>query len=298
MPLSVTTLAVACLVLLAAGYLAFFLLERSPKMAPVIKDVWPVLHVETLIVGTVALCFWLGGWVLAMALTLHALRVGFEAASVTARRGLALPPLAVGAALAGLGWLASLLPAPGLRLAGLGALGITLINRLALRRRADSPLAAALDLVALPGIPLVVFTGIGLQGGYGAWLLAAFILVETFDSYALLGGKLFGRTRAFPVLSPNKTVEGLVIGAAMLMLTAGLLGAWAGAPLWSGAAVALVAGGFTLAGDLTASRLKRLSGVKDFPQLLPHQGGLFDTTDAWIATGAGLVCLAVIFNLG
>ena len=121
---------------------------------------------------------------------------------------------------------------------------------------------------------------------------------ETFDSYALLGGKLFGKHKAFPNLSPNKTVEGLGIGAIMLMATAAGLGVLlAGLPVLASAAIALFAGVLTLAGDLLASRLKRLSGVKDYPQILPHQGGLLDITDAWVVTGAGLVCLATGLGL-
>ena len=92
-------------------------------------------------------------------------------------------------------------------------------------RARNSTERVALDLLVFPTVPLVVFTAAGLHGGFEVWLLVAFILVETFDSYALLGGKFFGRHKAFPVLSPRKTVEGLVIGAIVLMLTAGLVGA-------------------------------------------------------------------------
>ena len=82
------------------------------------------------------------------------------------------------------------------------------------------------------------------------------------------------------------------------MLTAALLGALLGGiPVWTSAAIALLTGALTVAGDLAASRLKRASGVKDFPVVLPHQGGLFDTTDAWIATGAGLITLAAFTGL-
>ncbi len=279
-------LALTCAVLLGAGYVLFLALGRMPRLAPAIREAWPILHTETLIVGTVAGAFWLGGWVLTLALLLLAGRTAYEAASVAARRGLPVPPVAAGLALPLLCSVSAFLPMAILitvTLAGLAA-------GLALRAAGTVRGAPWLDFVLFPVLPLFLFTAAGVQGLVSVWLLAAFILVETFDSYALLGGKLFGRRRAFPSLSPNKTVEGLAAGAVMLMLTAALVGAaLAGLPVLSSAAVALFVGALAVAGDLAASRLKRLSGVKDYPRVLPHQGGLLDIADAWIAAGAGLV---------
>ena len=97
------------------------------------------------------------------------------------------------------------------------------------------------------------------------------------------------------MLSPNKTVEGPACGTVMLMLTAALAGALlAGLPLATSALVALFCGVLAVAGDLAASRLKRAAGVKDYPAVLPLQGGLLDIADAWIATGAGLVALLAL----
>lgn len=299
MGLTVTALALTCFVLLAAGYGLFLALERNERLAPVVRDAWPILHTETLIVGAAAGAFWIDGWLLIIALLALAWRTGYEAATVAARRAALPAPVFLGAAMAFLGLLASLLPMVALVITALLALVACGALSRSGRFPADSAQAVGVELVLFPGVPLIVFTAAGLNGGYGVWLLAAFILVETFDSYALLGGKLFGKTRAFPVLSPNKTVEGLATGAAMLMLTAALAGALlAGLPVLATSAVALFAGALTLAGDLTASRLKRRSGVKDYPAILPHQGGLLDITDAWITAGAGLVALAALLGLG
>lgn len=295
--MTVPALALTCFVLLGAGYLVFLLLGRVERLAPVIAEAWPILWMETLIVGTVAGAFWLGGWVLTLALLAHAARIGFEAASVVGRRHRLAHPAVIGGAIAGLAAVAAMLPIALLCYAAPGVLALLVT----LRRTtpAEGPVAVALDLALFPALPLVVFTAAGLQGQFGIWLLAAFILAETFDSYALLGGKLFGKRKAFPTLSPNKTVEGLAIGAAMLVLTAAGVGALlAGVPVLVSAGVALAAGALTIAGDLAASHLKRLSGVKDYPQILPHQGGLLDITDAWIATGGGLVFLLTVLGLG
>ena len=299
MGLTVETLALTCVILLAAGYVLFIVLGFVPSLAPIVRDSWPILFTETLIVGTAAGSIYIGGWVLTLALLAHAIRTGYEAAHVTNRRAPTLPPIAVGLGIAGLAYLASFFPialTAGLALIVIG--GAMLAMRLVNHAR-NSTERVALDLLVFPTVPLIVFTAAGLHGGYEVWLLVAFILVETFDSYALLGGKFFGRHKAFPVLSPRKTVEGLVIGAVILMLTAGLVGAWLADLPWStSCAIALFTGILTVTGDLTASRLKRLSSVKDFPKVLPHQGGLLDITDAWIASGAGLIVIASIYGFG
>lgn len=297
--IGVTTLALTCLLLLGAGYAVLTALLFVPSLAPAAREAWPILLTETLIVGVVAGAFWIGGWVLALVLFALAWRCGYEAAKVAFRRWSGDPPpaIGIGGLIAGLGGVASLLPmaflATALFLTWLVCIFLWIGNRL----QNEDEARMAVEIAVFPGLPLILFTAAGLQGGFGAWLLVAFLLVETFDSYALLGGKLFGRTPAFPVLSPKKTVEGLGIGAAMLMLTAALAGAiLAGAPLAQSGTVALFVGVLTVAGDLAASALKRRSGVKDFPPVLRLQGGLLDITDAWIAAGAGLVVVVALFG--
>ena len=54
--------------------------------------------------------------------------------------------------------------------------------------------------------------------------------------------------------------------------------------------------GLAVAGDLAASRLKRMAGVKDYPVLMRRQGGVLDSLDSWIAAGAGLVALTIILT--
>ncbi len=275
----------------------FLVLGRIPSLAPTIRDAWPILHTETLIVGTACAAFWLGGWVLTLALMTLTARTGYEAAFVANRRHALAPAALIGAGIAGLAALATLVPFIWLAAMALAIAALLIVLTGINPGGPDSAAAVALDLALFPTLPLVVFTAAGLQDGYGPWLLAAFLLVETFDSYSLLGGKLFGRHKAFRVLSPNKTVEGLAIGALMLMLTAALVGALLAAlPVLASGAVALFVGALTLTGDLTASRLKRRSGVKDYPPVLPRQGGLLDITDAWITAGAGIVVLATLLG--
>ncbi len=149
------------------------------------------------------------------------------------------------------------------------------------------------EVLLFPFLPVAVFVVVARDPANAGLVLLAFLLVETYDSYALLGGKLFGRRQAFPRLSPRKTVEGLVAGAVMLALTAILAGPLAFGWSLSGSLLAAIAIAVAaVVGDLAGSRLKRASGVKDYPQVLPRQGGLLDIVDAWIIAAPALVLLA------
>ena len=125
-------------------------------------------------------------------------------------------------------------------------------------------------------------------------LVLAFFLVETFDSFSLLGGKLYGRTPLVPRLSPRKTWEGLATGVTAVAVALLSLVAWLGLPLLPmllGGVVVIVA---AIAGDLLGSLAKRRAGVKDDPTVMKVQGGLLDIADAWLVAGpclAGLVIL-------
>jgi phosphatidate cytidylyltransferase len=109
------------------------------------------------------------------------------------------------------------------------------------------------------------------------------ILVGTFigDSGAYLGGRAFGTRKLSPRISPNKTVEGLVIGfltAVVATWAAGLYQDWLthGQALILGAAV----GAAAPVGDLMESAVKRDAGTKDAGTLFGAHGGALDRLDA------------------
>jgi phosphatidate cytidylyltransferase len=109
------------------------------------------------------------------------------------------------------------------------------------------------------------------------------VLVGTFlgDTGAYLGGRWFGTRRLSPRISPNKTVEGLLIGfltAVLFTWAAGLYQDWLthGQALIIGAAVGVVAP----LGDLFESAVKRDAGTKDAGGLFGVHGGALDRLDA------------------
>lgn len=121
---------------------------------------------------------------------------------------------------------------------------------------------------------------------HGAALLVD-ILVATFvaDTAAYAGGRLFGRRRFAPALSPNKTVEGLALG-----FVGGTAGFWFAGLYqnWLPGLDALVMGMCVSAiaplGDLFESMVKRDLGIKDSGNVFGPHGGLLDRIDAVLFT--------------
>jgi phosphatidate cytidylyltransferase len=104
------------------------------------------------------------------------------------------------------------------------------------------------------------------------------------DIGAYFTGRLLGRHRMTPLLSPRKTWEGFAGGLASAALTAVALNALLRPALLSGAAEAA---GFGLAvglagvlGDLAESLVKRDGGQKDASQVVPGFGGVLDVIDS------------------
>ena len=115
-------------------------------------------------------------------------------------------------------------------------------------------------------------------------LLFLFVLVWVVDTAAYFTGSLLGKTKLAPHISPGKTVEGVaggVMGAVLLAWLCGtMLWKFDSEQLvrWIGLAVTAVL--FSVVGDLTESKLKRVAGVKDSGSLLPGHGGMLDRIDA------------------
>jgi phosphatidate cytidylyltransferase len=106
------------------------------------------------------------------------------------------------------------------------------------------------------------------------------------DTAAYFGGRVLGRRRLAPVISPNKTVEGgvagILAGAAGALVYGTVLLPGLGAALGMAGLVGLgvVVAAAATVGDLAESALKRECGVKDSSGLLPGHGGLLDRMDS------------------
>jgi phosphatidate cytidylyltransferase len=118
--------------------------------------------------------------------------------------------------------------------------------------------------------------------GRGQGLLLFLVLATQLNDVAqYIWGRLFGRHRISPVVSPNKTVEGFVGGVATTVLVAAAAGPLLtpmSLPASLAAGVLIGVGGFI--GDLSVSAIKRDIGVKDTGASIPGHGGVLDRIDS------------------
>lgn len=131
------------------------------------------------------------------------------------------------------------------------------------------------------------------SGAYLVWLI--FFSSWGCDTCAYCAGKLFGRHKMTPVLSPKKTIEGAIGGmagsAALGYAYAAVLGQHMMELRNPCAACALACGIAALisqVGDLAASAIKRNHQVKDYGHLIPGHGGILDRFDSMIFTAPAI----------
>ncbi len=138
------------------------------------------------------------------------------------------------------------------------------------------------------------------------------LLISAFtDIFAWVFGKLLGRRFIYPSISPNKTLEGTLLGLmipSFLFLFLGYLfieQEISGSEVFSEFLVIskfinslgylitffiiLISSLASIFGDLLASKSKRLMGIKDFGNLLPGHGGILDRIDSHI------MCIPIFF---
>lgn len=118
--------------------------------------------------------------------------------------------------------------------------------------------------------------------GGGAGLMLFLVFLTQFNDVAqYTWGKLLGKHKVIPKVSPKKTWEGLIGGnlttLALAILIAPYLTPFS---LYESAGAGLIIGVFGFIGDVTISALKRDLGVKDSGSLLPGHGGILDRIDS------------------
>jgi phosphatidate cytidylyltransferase len=134
------------------------------------------------------------------------------------------------------------------------------------------------------------------------WLLLVLPIIWGADAGAYFIGKLYGRRKLSPRLSPKKTWEGYIGGVVIATLIGGGLAVlWHsvtpannGFTLLNGAVLGFVLSSTSVCGDLGESMFKRQVGAKDSGDLLPGHGGMFDRIDSWL-WGAVIGYYVIVF---
>ncbi len=174
--------------------------------------------------------------------------------------------------------------------------------------------------VAITNASAVLLVGLYIIAGFSAMVylrdfregekylyLLVFIGAWIPDTFAYFTGRLFGRHKLIPDVSPKKTVEGAIGGAVFCVLAfvgfaliynrfelnTCLCGYVHKLPVLLMAVIGLLTAIVSMIGDLAMSVIKRHFGIKDYGKLLPGHGGILDRFDSVIAVA---IILAVAFG--
>ena len=168
------------------------------------------------------------------------------------------------------------------------------------RYNAGQTMAAVFSFLYAPVLLSFVYqTRMAPQGIYMVWM----ILISSWgcDTCAYAVGKLIGRKKIFPVLSPKTSLAGCIGGVRGTALIGWLYGyffvekafpdrrvAWAIAAICGAGAV------MSMVGDLAASAIKRNHDIKDYGKLIPGHGGIMDRFDSMIVTAPMTYFLTIL----
>ena len=151
-----------------------------------------------------------------------------------------------------------------------------------------------------------------IANSFGRSFFFTALLISVFtDISALISGKLLGKRFIYPSISPNKTLEGTLLGLVIpsfLLIFSGylfiefeIIGSEAFSEFLVisqlidsfgyliSFLIILISSLASISGDLLASKSKRLMGIKDFGNLLPGHGGVLDRIDSHI------ICIPIFF---
>lgn len=116
-------------------------------------------------------------------------------------------------------------------------------------------------------------------GGRGLLLFLVF-LTEINDVLQFIFGKLFGKHKIIPSISPNKTWEGFLGGMIFTTVIGYFLGFLTPLPVYELIFVSFLVAFSGFSGDIVMSSIKRDIGVKDTSNAIPGHGGVLDRIDS------------------
>lgn len=150
-----------------------------------------------------------------------------------------------------------------------------------------------LGVVFLLGIIFNIFVIIRTRSLYLFFYLILIPIIT--DTFAMLGGKYFGKHKLCPKLSPKKTWEGSITGLIFgtiigVLFYTYLVGSFSIRSLF----VTMILSCMGQIGDLVMSKIKRENGIKDFSNIMPGHGGILDRLDSTIFVFLTYIFLLII----
>lgn len=143
----------------------------------------------------------------------------------------------------------------------------------------------------------LIFIHVQPRGAF--YVLFLLLFIWGADTGAYFVGRLWGKHKLAPSISPGKSVEGVIGGVVVSVLLAIIICANADVR-WADWVSLIVLAALTslvsVLGDLTESMMKRQSGMKDSGQLLPGHGGLLDRIDSLVAAAPILAAGLIVWS--
>lgn len=127
------------------------------------------------------------------------------------------------------------------------------------------------------------------EGKFTLEVFFLFILIWSSDTFAYLSGRIFGKHKMAPKISPKKTWEGFAGGVLLTLVLSYFIEKFHPDLRGNWMVVGFLVSVFAPMGDLVESQLKRNFGVKDSGNIIPGHGGILDRLDSFI------VCAPVVY---
>jgi phosphatidate cytidylyltransferase len=257
-------------------------------------------------------------WLFTLVVAAVSMLAGWEYLGLTERCGAKPPKLVVMGALLNLFAVNYARPedtAATFCLLGLGLVVYCTFMRPAYGAIADT--SSSIFCLLYTGLTLTAITTLRAQGNGESLVMFLLFVIWAGDIAALYVGRVIGRHKLAPTLSPKKSWEGAIASVVASVAAAGALLALAGleqtsdflatvlqradiAPLsypdesWYWLVLAFLVNAAGQVGDLAESALKRSANVKDSGELLPGHGGVLDRIDALLLAAPALLYVQVI----
>ena len=220
------------------------------------------IGVAAVLIAVLAAALYFGGWVLCALFTAGAVMAAYEMGSALAKKE--LKPFMLPAYIFALLYFAAyrVFGGMGLWMVAMACILMAMADRIFTEARTAQDTMASMFVLVYP---MSLFAAVAMLCEYGAdadksriALLCAFAMPLMGDTLAYFGGRLLGKKKLCPRLSPNKTGAGLIM---LIML-------------------GVICGGAGQIGDLFASSIKRYAGIKDYSRVFSEHGGVMDRLDS------------------